>query len=619
MIKELSTELINLISAGEVVERPLSVVKELVENAIDADANQIKVDLISSGLKKITVSDNGKGIPSSELPTALKPHSTSKIISKEDLFSINTLGFRGEALPSISQVSMFKITSKTIDEDAASFIEVHGGKVINSGLCSYINGTKVEVENLFYNTPARLKHLTSEQNELSLIISLITRFSLANEYVSFTLTNDSKIIFKSTGDGFKGNLLNDCFGTTSATHMYEFNGIMNNYKISGYTSNNNVFRSNKNGISIFCNNRIIRNINLQYAITDAYESIIPIGKYPLCVLKIECDSEMVDVNIHPSKMEIKFTDEDNLRSFITSTIKKVLYEKPLIYTASQSDLSSNNNVLKEEYKLLNDEASLDDIWNTYKEANLSCKEDVLKINNDFEDLSIINNYLEEVNSFNSLNNSDNLYFDDTEIKEEQLFNSNEFSFDNLNYIGQFNETYLLFEDNNNLYLLDQHAAAERVNYERICEELDKDHHECYELLIPFNIEFNRSDCELINLYIEDILKQGIIMEPFGDTSFVVRQIPIWIPQGLEIEYISDIVNHIINNRKVNKRIMYESLARSLACKKSIKAYMRVTKEEVSSLIDLLKKCNMPYTCPHGRPVFVSITKYEIEKMFKRVI
>lgn len=608
-INELSKEIANLISAGEVVERPASVVKELVENAIDAEATIIKVELINSGIKKITVLDNGFGMTKDQIPVAIKPHATSKIKTSKDLFNIATLGFRGEALPSIQSVSKMKITSCT-DGINGYFYQYKSSDLIAEGVTPMPIGTKVEVENLFFNTPARLKHLSTESVELSHITTLINRIALANPHISFTLINNNKTVYQTDGNNDLISLMGQTYGLDVARNLISFENKNDLYHIKGYTTTNNVYRSNKNYINIIINNRIIRNLNILFAVTDAYKSIIPVGKYPITLLEIKCDPSLIDVNVHPTKLEIRFTDELILREMITSTIGKVLYKTELVYEAVEKDIKQEIpvidenpfvTVIKEDEPEILKEESIETLWDEFDEDNSSelDDDDYDDIDEDFED--------------------DNDEFELETKVELQKVEFKESIFDTLTYIGQYHKTYLLFDGGTDLYLIDQHAAMERCMYEKIKKSFEIESNQSYEVLVPFKLDFSVSEIPLINEKETELTKLGIKFEPFGGTTIIIREIPLWIPKNLEIEFISDIINHLINNQNVSKSVMYESLAKKLSCKKSIKANTFILESEVKELLNNLKQCQMPYTCPHGRPTLVKISTYEIEKMFKRVI
>ena len=596
-IYELSEKLSNLIAAGEVVERPMNVIKELVENSIDANSSIIKVELEDAGMKAITVLDNGEGINASQLETALKRHATSKIKTEEDLFKIASLGFRGEALPSIASVSDFTITSN--DGETSSYLHMIGGKTVATGPAPLSKGTLVEVKKLFFNTPARFRNLGSSYQELNLITEYLTKMAISNPKVSFQLINNGKTLFQTTGDGDLLAVLNEAYGASCVKAMITFSGKNNEYQISGYATNNEILKSNRNSLTILVNGRVIKNLNMQYAITDSYQTILPVGKYPVVVLNIECAYDLIDVNVHPSKLEIRFTSEADLRKLITKTIKDALVGSELL---------------------------------KFQKSETAPREDEMDIYTSFSTSNAPSEVYEEKDE--DLKNSDwtSLFDNEEEIKktsEEQTTFVKETSeqikleedrhfFRNLHYIGQYNETYLIFENESVLYLIDQHAAMERCKYEEITRSLNEGTTLVYNLLIPITLEYPKSVIDQLLLLKNDLQKIGISFDEFGQNTIIVRSLPVWIKEELQIEFVTEIIDHYLNDTKVTKAQMYDELAKSLSCKKSIKAHIHITLEEVEALMKNLDKCNMPYTCPHGRPTIIKFTKTEIEKLFKRI-
>lgn len=623
-IIELSTELANMIAAGEVVERPMSVVKELVENSIDAFANVIRIDLMNSGLGKISVTDNGLGMTEEDITLAIKPHATSKIKLASDLFSISTLGFRGEALPSIASISKMTITS-SVNGYEGFFKRFEGGKLVEEGKSSFPKGTKIEVTDIFYNTPARYKNLSSEQVELSHIISLVNKLSLSYPEVSFVLTNNTKVLFATDGSNNYDLIISEIYGSNTAKHMIHFEGTSSLYKISGYTSSNSIYRSNKNAIVVMINKRLIKNQNLVFAITDAYKTYLPVGKYPITILEIDADPSYVDVNVHPTKQEVRFTDEKELKYLITSTLSNALSGVNLVY----------NKEVAEEKKAVKPSFSKSFTWDDFKESVPESKEkknDKKYFDMDGKDLMF--------DSIPKQEETDNDFFYklpeikkvEEPILEEEIqiiekYQEQKITFDdninnffkNLSYIGQYDKTYLLFENEHNLYLIDQHAAMERIMYEKISMSFSKEKNEFYELLIPLKIELSKSEINLVETKINEFLKLGINFELFGQNTLLVRTMPLWVIKNHEEEFIYDIIECILNDKVANQSVIYDNLAKIMSCKKSIKAHMNILYEEVNSLLDDLDKCQNPYTCPHGRPTIVHFSKTDIEKMFKRIM
>lgn len=604
-IIQLPENLANMIAAGEVVERPANVVKELVENSFDAGSTIIKIDLIDAGLEKITVTDNGSGIEKDQIPLALKRHATSKISKVEDLFSINSLGFRGEALPSIASVSIFKITSST-DGNIAYYYSYEGLELKESGVTSLPKGTKIEVEKLFYNVPARLKYLSSNNTELSLIMNFVTKYAIAYPHVSFNVTNNGKTIFKTTGKDSIEEIIANIYGFSTAKNMLAFKGSNNLYSISGMCSNNSIYRSNKNAITIIINKRLIKNQSLIYAITESYKTILPVGKYPVVILEISCLPSLIDVNVHPSKLDIKFTDEFLLKNLITNSIRKALYDEPLIY---QENTYQKPTLPREDEIKINEELP------TETPENQPKKEPVILDWDDFQDESNENIDSEEENSSTIVDHQEEIV--QTSILDENKSDNSFFT--KLQYLGQYNLTYLLMEYENDLYLIDQHAAMERWMYEKISSEFAKTKHEFIELIVPIKLEFSISEINNIINHFNDLKELGITCELFGNNAIIIRTIPTWIkPEYTEI-YVRDIINHMLLLNSSPKEKVMDSLAKSLSCKKSIKADTRIRIDEVETLMKNLDTCKMPYTCPHGRPTLIKFTKYEIEKMFKRVM
>lgn len=614
-IIELSEELTNMIAAGEVIERPSSIVKELIENSIDALASVIRVDLMNSGLDKISITDNGIGMTAEDIALAIKPHATSKIKLASDLFSIHTLGFRGEALPSIAAIAKMKITS-SINGYEGYFKVFEFGKQIEEGLTSFPQGTKIEVSQVFQNTPARLKHLGSEQVELSHIVQIINKMSLAYPEISFVLTNNTKVLFSTDGSNNFDIIISEIYGNEVTKLMLPFEGSSSLYQIKGYTSSNSVFRSNKNAIIIMINHRIIRNQNLVFAIMDAYKGYLPVNKYPITILEINADPSYVDVNVHPTKQEVRFTDEKELRLLITETIRKVLMKVELVYEVDMHHLNSRtaNSLSNFDNTKLPPSLQWDDFAiSEPREAKTIKKDTAISM-----DTSILK---DETDLIEHAISQQHIKLEE-EIIQPQFNLRNNFKsdfFQTMQYLGQYHKTYLLLEKEESLYLIDQHAAMERVMYEKITKSFTETTTEFYELLVPIKMDLPLYEIDLLETKKIELEKIHITYERFGKNTILVRKVPIWIPHNLEMEFIYDIFHYLLEDKHVSKQLMYDNLAKMLSCKQSIKANMAILKNEVSALLTDLDACLNPYTCPHGRPTIIHFSKYEIEKMFKRVM
>ena len=581
MIKQLDKHLINLIKAGEVIEHCYSVVKELVENAIDAGAKNIVITLENSGLKEIKVLDDGSGMSEQEAKLAILPHHTSKILEEADLYHIDTLGFRGEALPSIIAVSSFKM--KTSDNGIQGLLlSLKGGELVSEALIAQKKGTEITVRSLFYNTPVRLQNLKNEYVELSYIADFVMKIAFARPDIAFKLIND-KLLLQTFGSGNLLEVINAIYGSEVAKNMLEIRGSSNLYQVSGYISNLNITRSSKGNMTFIVNGRSVKNNKLFNTVLDAYKGYLMIGKFPYVIINITSSSNLIDVNIHPSKIEVRFTEEKELEELIVSSIKKVLGKTNLTVYLDEEELEEE----KEEPRKIDLETI-----NVKETEELELEEQEVEI-------PVLK---EEVTQYN---------LDFAELKEEK--------FSNFDYIGQLFNTYIILEDGNDFYLVDQHAAAERINYELILDSLKEESHKKYELLVPINLQYSKRDYLLILDHLDEIEHLGIELEEFGLNSFNVRVIPNWIFRGREKEFLDQIIDDIIHSKKTEREEFLDSLAINLACKKSIKASDRLSKEEVTTLLKDLEQTKNPYTCPHGRPTIVKLNKYELEKMFKRVV
>lgn len=644
-IKQLDQHVANLIAAGEVVERAASVVKELVENSIDAHAQNIAIHLIDSGVTEIRVIDDGDGMDPIDAKMCVLPHATSKIKDESDLFTIQTLGFRGEALPSIVAVSNFRLITST-DGHKGYMFSLKGGIQTSEAIVAHDKGTEITVKNLFFNTPARLQNLQSQNVELSHITDLITKMALSNPSISFLLTNNEKTIIRTNGNNDILEVISNIVGNESAKNMFKVFDTNGTYRISGYISNNTITRSNKNYMYIFINGRIIKSYNINNAIIKGYDTLLMTGRYPLVVLNIEADVSLVDVNVHPTKAEVRFYDEEGLLDMITKMISNCLRKQDLSINMNIiSKTEQSTEQLKPELSFDDDEENeekteiiynnFDDDYDIEENENVSDDED----DNIYDEEDDSDEYIEDNDDdlfINTLSENNSFLYD--EQKEElpkENFAQQQFTLtDNeivdkgtkpinkigmLNYIGQLFGTYILAQNEDELVVIDQHAAAERINYEKILSSLQSNDNIGYDLLVPFNLEFTPSEMILVNENMNLINEIGIKLEEFGSNSFVVRSIPIWIFRGKEKEFVEEIITQIIIGKKTTKVEFLNSLAKSLACKKSIKANEYHNQIEIEYMLEDLRNTSNPYTCPHGRPIIIKFNKYEIEKWFKRIV
>ena len=590
VIKVMDTILANKIAAGEVVERCASVVKELVENSIDADSTDIKVELIESGVKMIRVTDNGKGMDKEDAVNCFLRHATSKVRNEEDLFHINTLGFRGEALASIASVS--KVVLTTCSSDIGTIVNIEGGKIIDVKNGDARRGTIIEVNDLFFNTPARLKYLKSLYTELAHITDYMNKLSLSHPDIRFTLINDNKVLLQTDGSGNLLKVINSIYGASVSRKMLSVHTESADYEITGYISLPEVYRSKNNSIITIVNGRIVKNSKLNSSINEAYHSYKPDNYYPIVVLNINVDTTLVDVNIHPTKMDIKFSKLNELIELVATMIKDKIKVKTLIPNAKE-DVKDNYSINKIEY-------DYHENINTVSEpsTNYNIEEQTL----DFEEY-VVNNDL------TSDTNDEELELDlEDKEKSERL--------PILYPVGLVWGTYIICQNEIGMYLIDQHAAKERVNYEIFKEKLASSNTKM-PMLVPLTLEIPNNEYIILEKNMSMLTDMGFTIEEFGVNTIIVKEHPTWIKDNVN-EVIKRIIEAVINREKdFNLQRFNDHLAATLACKASIKANTSITMEEAKNLIEDLRKCDNPFNCPHGRPTIITYTKSDLEKLFKR--
>lgn len=596
-IRVMSDLLANKIAAGEVVERCLSVVKELVENSVDAKSDEIKVELIESGLRSIKVIDNGSGMDKDDAVLAFQRHATSKLYSEDDLFSISSLGFRGEALPSIASVS--EVELKTSSNGVGTYVHIKGGNIIEVKESDLAKGTSFTITNLFYNTPARLKHLSSSYAELANIVEYVHKMALSYPNIKFILVNDGRELFNTSGDGNLLKVINAIYGINVVKKMIKIDNKNNDYEISGYISLPEVNRSSKNYISTLVNGRVVKNYQLSKIINESYNTFKEDTRYPIVVINIKTDPSLLDVNIHPSKLDIKFSNMDELIKLIQTTIINTLKDKLLI---PKIEVPTSDKV---EIKYENMSLDLNRTVSEGDTAYTSKLSDLVNFNNQdsIEDLSDITDENELLNKITEVENQE----ENKKLPE-------------LYPIGLALGTYIVCQNELGVYLIDQHAAKERINYEIVLYNLSHPNSNVMTPLIPINIELPLNEYLIIKQNIEILNKINIQVEEFGSSSFRVISHPTWINKGFEVQTIKHIFEMIVRDEKnFSLERFIDNVAKMVSCKMSIKGNTRINIEEMESLINDLRKCNNPFNCPHGRPTIIHFTIYELEKMFKRSI
>ncbi len=642
-IKELETSLANKIAAGEVVERPSSVVKELLENAIDAQATEINIEVEQSGVSSIRVVDNGTGIAQEDLGLVFHRHATSKIVADDDLFHIRTLGFRGEALASISSVA--KVTLKTCtDNENGHEIYAEDGKIIHQKPAKAKKGTDIQVDSLFYNTPARLKYIKSLYTELGKITDIVNRMAMSHPEIRISLVSDGKKLLSTNGSGRTNEVMAEIYGMKVAKDLVHISGDTSDYHLEGFVAKPEHSRSNKHYISIFINGRYIKNFVLNKAILEGYHTLLTIGRFPICYINIQMDPILVDVNVHPTKLEVRLSKEDQLYDLIVTKIREAFKDKILIPQNDLNHAPKKNKVLETfEQQKINFEKQQSQIGETsapYVHNQKDKNHDVESHKNNLDSTSSTNNESTEVS--NELHN----HIDDSYLQsqKEVLFDmeqntSNEYEISNqqsndikgtvsqtphrrvpyMEIVGQVHGTYIIAQNENGMFMIDQHAAQERIKYEYFREKIGEVTNEVQNLLIPLTFHFSKDEQMIIDQYKDELDKVGVHLEHFGGHDYIVNSYPVWFPKEEAEEIIKDMIELVLKHKSVDVKKIREDAAIMMSCKKSIKANHYLKNNEMADLIDQLREAEDPFTCPHGRPIIINFSNYELEKLFKRVM
>jgi len=593
-IRLMDEPLSNKIAAGEVVERPASVVKELVENAIDAGSTSIEVFLEEAGLQTIQITDNGSGMDEEDAILSFSRHATSKISNEHDLFRIRTLGFRGEALASIASVS--KVSLWTSDGlSTGTSVEIEGGHLKKQQAGALRKGTDIKVSQLFFNTPARLKYMKTIQTELGHILDLINRLALCYPSIAFKLTHGEQVMLHTNGRGDLQQVIAAIYGMSIAKKMISFEGESADYRIHGYASLPEVTRASKNYLTLFVNGRWVKHYSVQHSIISAYHTFLPIERFPLVVLHIEGDPYLTDVNVHPSKHHIRLSKEKELQELVEETIRKSLRA---VMRAPE--------IAEKPKKIVNPSEQMD-LWKSRPVVPESSESRPMQTFNKTPESIVVKETVEPEDTFIA------------PFEELELVSSNE-PFPELEIIGQIHGTYIIAQSTDGFYLIDQHAAQERIKYEFFREKVGEVNvEERQSLLIPMSMHYSADEALRLKEHADKLEEVGIFLEEFGPTTFIIREHPVWFPKGFEEEIVKELIEQVLKNRKTDVKKLREDAAIMMSCKKSIKANHFLTKEDMIRLMADLKKAYHPFTCPHGRPVIVHFSTYEIEKMFKRVM
>ena len=657
---------INKIAAGEVVERPASIVKELVENSIDAGADRIIIEVENGGKSLIKITDNGCGIPSSEVKKCFLRHATSKIDKIDDLFNLFTLGFRGEALASICAVSKLEMTTKFEDEAVGTKITLVGGNVESKEAVGANTGTSIVIKDLFFNTPARKKFLKTDHAELMSITDIVNKLAIGYPNVKFRYLNAGKLMVNTPGDGKLLSAVRSIYSRETAENLIEINYDCSLFKIDGYIGNNNIYRSNRNLQHVYINGRFVKSKILYDAIANAYKSIIPINKHAICFINLHLDPDKVDVNIHPGKIEVKFEKENEIKLEIMEYLRAKLLKESLIGKYETFDRVPKDRAVKQEIKPidLSDEVDvnsfikLDDFEEKKKnlegkhkkeikpksevksKANESDNSSLKNSNatnknyshgfsryNDNKDIDNKINYygnaknLEEINKISETESQMAFTADgailDSEKRDEIEKKEAGFSLKYYKVIGVIFDTYIVLQKGESMYLMDQHAAHERVLFERYMNAFHKREVHMQMLLDPIVLELSSVDMLRVEKNIDVFKNFGFEVEIFGMNNILIRGVPNLFGTPQSEKFILELIDNI--DKISNNYDLKDDRFAVMACKSAIKANDRIQNIEIESLFRQLEKCENPYTCPHGRPTMVEISKVEIEKMFKRIM
>lgn len=653
-IHELDTVLADQIAAGEVIERPASIVKELVENALDAHSQRVDIIVENAGLDSIRVIDDGDGIASDDVQLAFQRHATSKIASRKDLFKVQTMGFRGEALPSIASVADVKMVTAQAGKDAGTQIHIRGGKTLEEKPAAARQGTDVRVTDLFFNTPARLKYLKSPQTELTRITDIINRLALANPAVAFSFTHNGKEIFRSAGNDNLQQVIAAIYGIKAGRKMLPIAGQDDDFTVSGFVSLPELTRASRQYITITINHRYIRNFELTKAIIQGYESKLMVGRYPIAVVNIDLDPVLVDVNVHPAKREVRLSKEAQLTKLIARTIRQRIASENLIPDISPDAFGPSADEIAALDQRLNEAAGHYQVSSAPNprpdEAAPQSTKPAIRPNNgpadaDADDSQVaapvVIHHVGELDS-PAMRAFDRRYQDEEtaqpfghpldapatnirpgsakniELDVHDKSDESKRRFPDLQYIGQLQGTFLLAQAGDGLYIVDQHAAQERINYERFRKEIGQVSSAQQAFLVPLVLNYSTVDAMTINHHLDTLAGVGLNLEPFGQNSFILRSHPTWFKEGQEEDTAREIIEWLIKDGKITVRDFRMKTAIMMSCKRAIKANHHLDDREARALLRRLPKCENPFNCPHGRPVTVHFNDSDLEKMFKRI-
>lgn len=618
-IKILDTHTINKIAAGEVVERPCSIVKELVENSIDAKASSITVEIKNGGIDLIRVTDNGLGIPKDEAEIAFLRHATSKISTADDLTTVLSLGFRGEALASIASISNVELITKTNESLTGKRLEVNGGKIVSSEEIACPNGTTLIIRHIFFNVPARKEFLSSSRQEAAKISDYMTRLALAHPEIAFKYIQNNKIVFTTSGNHDLTSCVLNLYGRETVKNTFKFYYKVQDIECIGILGSPSITRANRNYEHFFVNGRMIKSTLLQRAVEDAYKTLVMVGKFPFAILHLNLNPERVDVNVHPTKMQIRFKDEEFIYQTIYQGITTKLSEEnlvPHVNTFKPEGVPTTKNISKPE--LISEQVSVDTFFTPRKLHNEPTPSTMLRADpphalpkKDFSS--------KEERLFGDIQN---ITYENTSAayRDAPIVSENKEEAIPLFYmiIGQLFSTYWIIQYNDKIFIMDQHAAHERVMYEKFMASFKKGEVPTQLLLLPETLSITPAEQVILSEHEELFSKLGFKSESFGENSIVIREVPFIFNAPLSALVFKDVLDMLSARKLQDITSLKEETIIRLACRSAIKANDKISEKECSGLIESLLRLDNPFTCPHGRPTLIALTKSDIEKMFKRI-
>lgn len=647
-IKMLNNETINKIAAGEVIVRPVSVIKELVENAIDADSTRVSVAVEKGGKTSICVTDNGVGIAYNEVPLAFKRHATSKILKIEDLESIDTLGFRGEALSSISAISRVRITTKTAEEEIGSQSFFEGGAFINQRVCTYDRGTEIMVTDLFYNTPARQKHLQKDKNEEKLIRDILEKLSLSHPEISFTYASDGREVFKTLGTGNLKDVIESLYGRDFFKGLRELNVENSPMRLRGYISDLTLTRSTREEQIFFINNRFVKNKSLSRAFEDAYEGYMMVHKHPVGIVFMDLPGRMLDVNIHPAKTEIQILNESLVSILFKQGIRDCLKAQNLVVDVSEvtaatelpeetartklveepvsflSGESKNFTPVDETSKAQEHRPPVPQLPKTKAVRQGAVREEAERQTQKVPAVEKMEARTPEPDVSEPLpvfTETQSTADETPRVAEPALEYPHRKGpdFKNAKIIGQLFSTYILLEKGDEIIMLDQHAAHEAFLYQELKERFDqKSDFPAQSLMVPQPVEISVREADHFDELQPELMRYGFDCDLFGENTLMVRSVPIILGEPQDVSLLKAFIEGRVYEDVSDPRNLIERII-TMSCKGAVKGHQELSREEIETLLDGMSRLDNPYTCPHGRPIILKLREYELKKLFKRVV